>query len=112
MFQNLSHSRMKRDHLGRRKWDLASAGQSDPEDDIPVTISNEPAEMKPIEARKDTLDLEDSVGKRVGVVDPKMEGGFSCDKCDELCKDSQSWLAHLNSKKRIRYYCVNHLISM
>jgi U4/U6.U5 tri-snRNP component SNU23 len=71
--------------------------------------------MKPVSARSESLNLDSNVGKATTVsagAPQWTQGGFFCEICDCLLKDSVSYLDHLNGKKRqypIHPLCFSNL---
>lgn len=62
-----------------------------------------------LEARKERLNLEENVNKRKELPDGDISrhGGFFCNLCDCLLKDSASWLDHLNGRSRILFFNID-----
>ncbi len=70
------------------------------------------AEMKPVQARDASIDFLKHVGKPTTAQDATADvvGGFYCDVCDCVMKDSANYLDHINGKKRKRKDSCDHLI--
>jgi len=96
-----------REQSGRRTWNLEDYEIR--QECIQETkrkqksVDTEGFELAPLQARQEDLGLDKLVGKceKVAHDAPKQkQGGFFCQVCDELFKDSQSYLDHVNGKKR------------
>ena len=94
----------------RRKWDVdeyerrandraqAERDERDEEDRPKKKVKK--ALLK---AREEKVDLESRVGKSVIITQTtplNLAGGFYCDVCDCVIKDSINYLDHINGKKR------------
>lgn len=115
------------DDLGRKVWDKefyakrAAVRQYEDgldfgEDDVDVLDGGKsrkkarketslPAERRPLEQRKETVQLDVELGKSriVTTHTPKQQqGGYWCDVCECLIKDSQAYLDHINGKRHNR----------
>ncbi|KAH3760198.1 zinc finger matrin-type protein 2 [Pelomyxa schiedti] len=102
------------DSLGRRKWDkdyyAKRAAEADANDDRVMppprkVATPNPVNRVPLRARTSILDLESRVGKTqvVTATTPLNEqGGFYCDVCDCVIKDSSNFLDHINGVKHHR----------
>ena len=115
----MSHygSRAPEDH--RRKWNRdeyeqraderarASRRDSDEDDEKP----KKKVRKEPAKARDEKVDLESRVGKSVIITQTtplNLAGGFYCDVCDCVIKDSINYLDHINGKKRERNLSKNY----
>lgn len=114
------------DELGRKIWDKdffarkAQLRQFENGEDPGVDFLNEecegglkpkkrtaipPVERQPLQQRKDPIHLDDELGKMkiITAATPKQQqGGYWCEVCECLIKDSQAYLDHLNGKKHNR----------
>lgn len=82
------------DDRGRRHWNVEKSVRVEEEKKYvppPVDFS------KGLETRMESPEIEKFIGKRKRVKEGE-EAGFSCKICDFACKDSLSWLDHLNSR--------------
>lgn len=112
---------VKTDDLGRKVWDTnfyskrALLRQYEGADEFDEFVSDaarrkklkrdDNDERRHLEQRKELLDLEVDLGKSkiVTTHTPKQQkGGYWCDVCDCLIKDSQAYLDHINGKKHNR----------
>ena len=90
---------------GRRTWDLRDyereADESEPKD-VPVAGPKPKKDLKPRDA---PVDLESKLGKSVVIskaTPTSQAGGFFCEVCDCVVKDSINYLDHMNGKKHQR----------
>ncbi|PHJ19652.1 zinc finger protein, partial [Cystoisospora suis] len=105
------------DELGRRVWDKAfyeSLAQTKEDDDDFFSYLPQPRQRKiapPVEHRKALqrrdfhIDLAKEIGKTkiVTLQTPRMQqGGFWCDVCECLIKDSAAYLDHINGRNHNR----------
>jgi len=106
------------DNVGRRKWDLAKykAPQAvpitDPEDPYGYATGTDVGAndgklvvREPLKRRNYEVDLWGNVGKYTvvsGNMSLSQRGGYYCDVCDCLLKDSTTYLDHINGKKHQR----------
>lgn len=113
------------DALGRKIWNKEyyarralirqyEEGQDFEDDDIledgtsrkkPRKEPPPPSERQPLQQRKDVVQLDSELGKSkiVTTHTPKQQqGGFWCDICECLIKDSQAYLDHINGKRHNR----------
>eukprot|EP01133_Synstelium_polycarpum_P013689 gene13689-16127_t len=68
---------------------------------VPVPTEN----LALFKAREDDLNLDKRIGKSnvvSGVTPASQQGGFYCDLCECMMKDSVAWLDHVNGKKHNR----------
>lgn len=64
-----------------------------------------PSERRALEQRKEAVELDTELGKSKIVTNhtPKQQqGGYWCDVCECLIKDSQAYLDHINGKRHNR----------
>lgn len=115
----------KTDVLGRKVWDkeyyakraqvrkYEDGQEFDVEDILDEGTSRKkarkepppPSERRPLEWRKDVVPLDNELGrsKIVTTHTPKQQqGGYWCDVCECLIKDSQAYLDHINGKRHNR----------
>ncbi|KAF8822758.1 hypothetical protein IE077_004420 [Cardiosporidium cionae] len=107
------------DSYGRKMWDReffskrATEKKKDEDDDdlnlLPAPRKEKvyPAAhlRKPLQSRPEIINLEKELGKSkvVTAQTPKMyQGGYWCEVCECLIKDSQAYLDHINGKKHNR----------
>ncbi|XP_054160636.1 zinc finger matrin-type protein 2-like [Oppia nitens] len=118
------------DIYGRRKWDTdeyerkaqkrlkgndgsSDDNQSDGEDSILKSDAKETIEPKKrenLKPREFKVDLEKCLGKTVVInktTATSQTGGFYCDVCDCVVKDSINYLDHINGKKHQRNLGMN-----
>jgi U4/U6.U5 tri-snRNP component SNU23 len=101
------------DNVGRRTWDKdeykrkaeervalqGEDGSSRPR------IAKEVVQRAPLKARETLVNLESRLGKTQIVITSTplaMQGGFYCDVCECVVKDSSNYLDHINGKKHTR----------
>lgn len=104
------------DSMGRRTWDkeyyaqkareaggtMYEEGQSD--DDAGRKRAHVPVASGPLQARKKVVGLSAQAGKSTMLSSVKpisRQGGFFCEICNCILKDSSAYLDHINSPKRI-----------
>lgn len=108
----------KTDELGRKIWDkefFANKALQRGDDDLDLSLLGETTKKKepppphlrrPLQQREtDFIELEKELGKTKVVTahTPKQgQGGYYCDTCECLIKDSQAYLDHINGKKHNR----------
>ncbi|AFZ81185.1 hypothetical protein BEWA_005930 [Theileria equi strain WA] len=112
----------KVDDLGRKVWDRSyysekAAGKTGRTgDEVEQAIStllpdprrsvvHVPAVRENLKRRTQTVDLTKNLGRSevINALAPKsQQGGFYCEVCDCLIKDSQAYLDHLNGRKHNR----------
>lgn len=119
-----SESSARTDALGRKVWDKEyfakralvrqyEDGQDFEDEDIVDGGKRKkarkepppPSERQPLQKRKEAVALDVELGKSkiVTTHTPKQQqGGFWCDVCECLIKDSQAYLDHINGKKHNR----------
>jgi U4/U6.U5 tri-snRNP component SNU23 len=101
------------DNIGRRKWNLEDykTGEDDEEDSIynatgPSKEKNNVVVVREaLQQRNYTVDLTSKVGKFEVVMAgaaTSARGGYYCDACECLLKDSKTYLDHINGKKHQR----------
>jgi len=102
------------DQTNRRTWDKETFSKKAVdralrEDDPLGKKKSEPTksmkDMKPAQARADPINLEFGLGRTYQITETTPEsqmGGFFCDVCDCVIKDSQNYLDHINGKKHQR----------
>jgi len=100
------------DHSQRKSWDKAVYEKKAKERELHELQDDEPKrkavslfDMKPAQAREKELDLASKVGKFTVITATTplgQQGGFYCDACDCVIKDSQNYLDHINGKKHQR----------
>jgi U4/U6.U5 tri-snRNP component SNU23 len=100
------------DNIGRRTWDLEKykTGEDDDEDSIynqtgPTKEKGAVIVREALQQRNYTVDLTSNVGKFEVVMAgaaTSARGGFYCDACECLLKDSKTYLDHINGKKHQR----------
>eukprot|EP01119_Soliformovum_irregulare_P001186 TRINITY_DN1089_c0_g1_i1.p1 TRINITY_DN1089_c0_g1~~TRINITY_DN1089_c0_g1_i1.p1 ORF type:complete len:196 (+),score=72.88 TRINITY_DN1089_c0_g1_i1:55-642(+) len=102
------------DQSNRRTWDKAAFEQKAREraareagdfvDHNPPPKAATLKEMKPVQAREEDLNLTEHVNKTESVQGGSADrsGGFYCETCDCLMKDSLAYLDHINGKKHQR----------
>jgi len=64
-----------------------------------------PAQREKLQARDRDIDFRSGIGKSHVITDltPRAnQGGFYCEVCDSLVKDSLNWVDHINGKKHQR----------
>ncbi|KAF4717775.1 zinc finger, matrin-type 2, partial [Perkinsus olseni] len=69
-----------------------------------------PVERAPLRQRTDVVDLEKDLGRRKLITErtvKKHQGGYWCEVCECLLKDSQSYLDHLNGRDHNRNMGMN-----
>ncbi|EER05176.1 zinc finger protein matrin type, putative, partial [Perkinsus marinus ATCC 50983] len=69
-----------------------------------------PVERAPLRQRTEVVDLEKDIGKRKLITErtvKKHQGGYWCEVCECLLKDSQSYLDHLNGRDHNRNLGMN-----
>lgn len=120
--ENLEKVRI--DPLGRKVWDKEyyakrsairryEDGQDPDDDDLEEGGKRKkqrkepppPSERRPLEQRKEGVQLDVELGKSkiVTTHTPKQQqGGYWCDVCECLIKDSQAYLDHINGKRHNR----------
>lgn len=91
---------------GRRTWNLAHYGRKhDDDDDDRKDEESTPKPKAPLKPRDEKIDLESKLGKTVVInkaTPSSQAGGFFCEVCDCLVKDSINYLDHVNGKKHQR----------
>mmetsp|Transcript_29503 Transcript_29503/g.51818 ORF Transcript_29503/g.51818 Transcript_29503/m.51818 type:complete len:213 (-) Transcript_29503:209-847(-) len=104
------------DNIGRRKWDMAVydkkqkdfldqqekeiLGGADAERRLTLPVKREP-----LKRRTQEVDLVKTVGKRMVVASSAAlaeQGGYYCDVCECLLKDSSTYLSHINGRRHQR----------
>uniref|UniRef100_H2Z8X5 Zinc finger matrin-type protein 2 n=1 Tax=Ciona savignyi TaxID=51511 RepID=H2Z8X5_CIOSA len=93
----------------RRKWDKSEyeklASDRLQEDDLQPETSEKPVKRELLKARDYKIDLDSRLGKSVVVTQstPAADcGGYYCNVCDCVVKDSINFLDHINGKKHQR----------
>mmetsp|Transcript_12324 Transcript_12324/g.37301 ORF Transcript_12324/g.37301 Transcript_12324/m.37301 type:complete len:263 (-) Transcript_12324:131-919(-) len=64
-----------------------------------------PVQRAPLQAREYTVDLKQTIGKAAVITEATpldQRGGYYCDVCECLMKDSRTYLDHINGKKHQR----------
>ena len=87
-----------KDALGRRVWDKEHYRKVAEENATMRTGKVAPAQKDHLRARPDDIGLDTAINKKGN--DPK--GGYWCETCEVLMKDSQAYLDHLNGKNHNR----------
>jgi hypothetical protein len=90
------------DQVGRRKFNLEEYERRGAIEQDTGKKNYALVAAAPAQARKDALDLEANVGKYQVVsinAGKAQQGGFYCETCDYLCKDSIGYLEHVNGKR-------------
>ena len=91
---------------GRRTWNLAHYTRKDSEDEDAKKDKEEgPKPKAALKPREEKVDLESKLGKTVVInkaTPSSQAGGFFCEVCDCLVKDSINYLDHINGKKHQR----------
>jgi U4/U6.U5 tri-snRNP component SNU23 len=90
------------DQVGRRKFNLEEYERRGAIEQDTGKKNYAMVSAAPAQARKDALDLEANVGKYQVVsinAGKAQQGGFYCETCDYLCKDSIGYLEHVNGKR-------------
>ena len=97
----------KRPDDHRRKWDTEAyerlAKELNQEEEDELGGKKEPVKREKLKARDYKVDLESKVGKSVVVTkatSANQAGGYYCNVCDCVVKDSINFLDHINGKKR------------
>ena len=88
-----------RDALGRRVWDKEHYRKIAEENGsmrVGKVAPNQKDDLKP---RAD-IGLDNSINKKTS--DPKVKGGYWCETCEVLMKDSNAYLDHLNGRTHNR----------
>lgn len=118
------------DSMGRRTWDKeyyaqkaremggavygGIGGSADSEEERTRRKSHVPTASGPIQARKRVTGLTEQAGKSTIISSVKpisRQGGFFCELCNCILKDSSAYLDHINSPKRkgksvrLQHYC-------
>ena len=97
---------MTTDQYGRRTWNLEDYQKSTSDDEGGSKDKEEgPKPKEALKAREEKIDLESSLGKTVIInraTPSSQAGGFHCDVCDCVVKDSINYLDHINGKKHQR----------
>jgi U4/U6.U5 tri-snRNP component SNU23 len=87
----------KDEDYGRKIWKVKESESTS------VQMSEDKKqELRFLESRKEDLDLESKIGRKMmSVKDAPLQEqmGFYCEVCDALMKDSSSYLDHINGKK-------------
>lgn len=89
---------------GRRVWDknnYISRQETRVENEKNFSTDEKRKEIKPLEARKETLDIKSVVGKKYVVqsTEEALKIGLHCDTCDVTFKDSKSLIDHKNTRE-------------
>lgn len=109
------------DSMGRRTWDkeyyaqkaremgglMYEGTQSD--EDVARKKSYVPAASGPLQARKKVAGLSEHAGKSTMLSSVKpisRQGGFFCEVCNCILKDSSAYLDHINSPKRNHFLII------
>lgn len=104
----------------RRKWDrdefeqkANDRAQASRDKNLEDEKPKKKAKRELLRARDEKVDLESRVGKSIIITQTtplNMAGGFYCDVCDCVIKDSINYLDHINGKKRkyVRGECVGN----
>lgn len=93
------------DEYGRRTWNLAEYDRrfkKREEDEESVKTVSEEKPKEALKPREKPVDLESKVGRSVVVnksTPTSQAGGFFCEVCDCVVKDSINYLDHINGKK-------------
>jgi U4/U6.U5 tri-snRNP component SNU23 len=102
------------DNIGRRKWDMSvydkkqkdrlanEAQELRGENDKRLIV---PVKREALKRREWEVDLMKTVGKRQIVsssADLSLQGGYYCDVCECLLKDSSTYLSHINGRRHQR----------
>ncbi|CAK71258.1 unnamed protein product (macronuclear) [Paramecium tetraurelia] len=98
------------DEYGKQKWDIEHKIFDKQEREDEEYDKNNPRYTKSLQARTDSVGIDESIGKKRNVVKEglkKDQSGFYCELCDELATDSLSWLDHLNSIMHNRLLGMN-----
>mmetsp|Transcript_25767 Transcript_25767/g.50210 ORF Transcript_25767/g.50210 Transcript_25767/m.50210 type:complete len:209 (-) Transcript_25767:239-865(-) len=104
------------DNVGRRKWDLAVYEKKQKErleqEEKEILGGAEaerrlllPVKRDPLKRRTTTVDLAKNLNKRQLVSstgDLAEQGGYYCDVCECLLKDSSTYLSHINGRRHQR----------
>jgi len=89
------------DEYGRRTWNLADYSKNVEEEEEPEKVSA-PKPKESLKRRSAPVDLESKLGKTVVInksTPTSQAGGFFCEVCDCVVKDSINYLDHMNGKK-------------
>lgn len=91
---------------GRRVWDkqnYVSKTESRLENEKNFSTDEKRKEKKPLEARKETLDLKTIVGKKYVLqsTEEALKVGLYCETCNISFKDSKSLLVHKNTREHV-----------
>lgn len=95
------------DQYGRRTWNLDEYQRTNSGDEESTSKEKEegPKPKAALKGRDEKIDLESSLGKTVIInraTPSSQAGGFHCDVCDCVVKDSINYLDHINGKKHQR----------
>lgn len=90
----------------RRKWDVNQYANQNAKRPLSDEEEDEESKAKPemLKARDYKIDLESKLGKTVIIskaTPANLAGGYYCNICDCVVKDSMNFLDHINGKKRI-----------
>ncbi|CAF4521256.1 unnamed protein product [Rotaria sp. Silwood1] len=88
----------------RRRWDLHESDDDDDDEEKKKSDEKKIARTL-LQAREFKVDLESRLGKSVIVTKataPSDAGGYYCNVCDCIVKDSINFLDHINGKKHQR----------
>eukprot|EP00808_Paulinella_micropora_P022887 g78199.t1 len=107
------------ENVSRRKWDLEKfasqarmglEAEAEEDDDHDIKKRGAVVVRKPLQRREYELDLWSKVGKLDVITNAtplNKRGGFYCDVCECLLKDSATYLDHINGRKHQKALGMN-----